>query len=205
MPLLHPGTPFPEQCSTLPTYATSLAAGSAAPASAIPAPFRCCPTSPIPRTRWNPSRRRGAHLLVPARHRHRPGNVRSAMTARLLLGRLRKAMRSADAARSRPDEVAVSPAIGPLPAIIVPVNRPIPAHPVDNPRPGAGGVTAWVRGGRVRDGGWSLRGDGPWRRRLRGYGAAGRSGRPGRTRWWRRGRGRSARRRRRAGRPAGRG
>ncbi len=48
-------------------------------------------------------------------------------------------MRSADAARSRPDEVAVSPAIGPLPAIIVPVNRPIPAHPVDNPRPGAGG------------------------------------------------------------------
>jgi hypothetical protein len=60
------------------------------------------------------------------------------MTARLLLGRLRKAMRSVDAARSRLDEVAVSPAIGPLPAIIVPVNRPIPAHPVDNPRPGAG-------------------------------------------------------------------
>jgi hypothetical protein len=86
-----------------------------------------------------PSRRRGAHLLRPARHRHRPGHVTSAMTARPLLGRLRKAMRSADVARSRPDEVAVSPAIGPLPAIIVPVNRPIPAHPVDNPRPGAGG------------------------------------------------------------------
>jgi hypothetical protein len=140
MPLLHPGAPFPEQCSTLPTRATSLAAGPAAPASAIPAPPRCCPaTSPIPRTRWNPSRRRGAHLLVPARHRHRPGNLRSAMTGRLLLGRLRKAMRSADAARSRLDEVAVSPAIGPLPAIIVPVNRPIPAHPVDNPRPGGRG------------------------------------------------------------------
>jgi hypothetical protein len=61
------------------------------------------------------------------------------MTTRSLLGRLRKAMRSTDAARSRPDEVAVSPAIGPLPAIIVPVNRPIPAHPVDNPRPGAEG------------------------------------------------------------------
>jgi hypothetical protein len=49
-------------------------------------------------------------------------------------------MRSADAARSRPDEVAVSPANGPLPAIIVPVNRPIRAHLVDNPRPGAGGL-----------------------------------------------------------------
>ncbi len=82
------------------------------------------------------SRRRGAHLLRPARHRHRPGHVTSAMTARPLLGRLRKAMRSADAARPRPDRVAVSPAIGPLPAIVVPVNRPIPDHPVDNPRPG---------------------------------------------------------------------
>jgi|HubBroStandDraft_6_1064221.scaffolds.fasta_scaffold34056_5 hypothetical protein len=40
MPLLHPGAPFPEQCSTLPTRATSLAAGPAAPASAIPAPPR---------------------------------------------------------------------------------------------------------------------------------------------------------------------
>lgn len=44
------------------------------------------------------------------------------MTALPLLGRLRKAMRSADAARPRPDRIAVSPAIGPLPAIVVPVS-----------------------------------------------------------------------------------
>jgi hypothetical protein len=66
-----------------------------------------------------PSRRGGAGLLRPARHRHRPGHVISAMIIRALLGRLRKAMRSADAARPRPDRVAVSPAIGPLPAIVV--------------------------------------------------------------------------------------
>jgi hypothetical protein len=35
---------------------------------------------------------------------------------------LRKVMRSADAARPRPDGTAVSPAIGPLPAIVVPAS-----------------------------------------------------------------------------------
>jgi hypothetical protein len=94
--------------------------------------------------------RRGAHLLRPARRRHRPGHGTSAMIARPLLGRLRKAMRSADAARSRPGEVTVSPAIGPLPAISVPVNRPMPAHPVDNPRPGPGELLPGSR--RARSG-----------------------------------------------------
>src|SRR6516164_11436178 len=63
----------------------------------------------------------------------------------------------------------------------------------------------WVCGGRVRDGGWFPRGGGLWRRRLRGCGAAGRSGRPGRSGYWRRGRGRGAPRRRRAGRHGGKG
>jgi hypothetical protein len=42
------------------------------------------------------------------------------MTARSLLASFGKAMRSADAAWPRPARVAVSPAIGPLPAIFVP-------------------------------------------------------------------------------------
>src|SRR5712691_1384647 len=69
----------------------------------------------------------------------------------------------------------------------------------------AQGVTARVRGGRVRGGAVSPRGGGPWRRRLRGCGVAGRSGRTGRSGCWRPGLGRGVPRRRRAGRPAGKG
>jgi hypothetical protein len=64
----------------------------------------------------------GPHLLRPAQHRHRPGHATSAMIVRALMGRLRKVMRSADAARPRPDGAAVSPAIGPLPTIVVPAS-----------------------------------------------------------------------------------
>jgi hypothetical protein len=56
------------------------------------------------------------------------------MTIRTLLGQLRKALKSAAAARPRPDGIAVSPAIGPLPAILVPTSTggttsDIPADP----------------------------------------------------------------------------
>ena len=43
-------------------------------------------------------------------------------------------MRSADAARPRPDGVAVSPAIGPLPAIIVPVFIEEQFDPIETPQ-----------------------------------------------------------------------
>jgi hypothetical protein len=49
-----------------------------------------------------------------------------------LMGRLRKAMRSADTARPRPDGVAVSPAIGLLPPIVVPVSKEGPC-PISRP------------------------------------------------------------------------
>jgi MOSC domain-containing protein YiiM len=44
----------------------------------------------LPGPARTPSRRGGARLLRPVRHRHRPGHVTSAMIIRALLGRLRK-------------------------------------------------------------------------------------------------------------------
>src|SRR5215471_5943119 len=103
-----------------------------------------------------PSRWRGTHLLRPARHRHRPGHVRNAMITRALPASHGRRMRSAGAARPRPDGVAVSPAIGPLPAIYVPahIGGTMPETPVDlryskdhlwvRPGPGTGLVRVGV-------------------------------------------------------------
>ena len=72
-----------------------------------------------------PSRRAGAHLLCPAWHRHRCGHVKPGRAmnkqippaAPISVGHR---MPSAEGAEARPDAFAVSPAIGPLPAIYVP-------------------------------------------------------------------------------------